>query len=203
MKQATKLFVGRLPPACKKSDIEEMFSKYGTVKECDILTTYGFVHMGSSEEAEAAIKALHNTEIYGAKITVEESTSRPRSNMFRARGGGRGRRPVFRNCYDSQGRYLSASWERYGGRMHPYPEIYDDRWSVATPPAYSCTGYNCFYSALPSDDESADVSRYSFDSMYNQYDPYGGPPSWSNFSGSRPSPPLPRRTEQCVPDTNS
>lgn len=190
---AVKLFVGRLPPACKKSDIEELFGKYGTVKECDILTTYGFVQMGTSEEAEAAIKALHNSEMNGAKITVEESTSRPRSNNSRSRGGGRGRRSGMRNGYDGQGRYQSASWERYGGRMRPYPDMYDDRY-YAGPPAYNYSGYNGYYGTSASTDEAATVNRYSFDSVYNQYDPYGGPPSWSNFSGSRPSPPLPRRT---------
>jgi len=189
--KATKIFVGRLPTSCKKAEIEELFGKYGTVKECDILSNYGFVHMGSAEEAETAIKALHNYEIDGAKITVEESTSRPRSKMPRSRGGGRGRR-LIRNGYGPI--YQAHSWDRYGGRSHPYPELYDDRRFAPPLSTGYGTGYDedCFNPPLQS--KSTTDSRYSSDAIYNQYDPYGGPPSWSNFSGRRPSPPTPRRT---------
>ncbi|UYV78399.1 hypothetical protein LAZ67_16001184 [Cordylochernes scorpioides] len=72
----TKIFVGRLPDGCKNGELQALFEKYGTVTECDVINKYGFVHMKSSEEADAAIKALHNSSFMGSNITVEQSHSK-------------------------------------------------------------------------------------------------------------------------------
>jgi len=39
----TKIFVGNLTDNVKAPEIRELFSKYGTVVECDIVRNYGFV----------------------------------------------------------------------------------------------------------------------------------------------------------------
>ena len=41
------------------------------MKECDVLTSYGFVHMSTREEAEAAIAALDGSDFMGSKLSVE------------------------------------------------------------------------------------------------------------------------------------
>ena len=38
-----KIFVGRLTEGCHKEDLLALFSKYGEVVECDVLTNFGFV----------------------------------------------------------------------------------------------------------------------------------------------------------------
>lgn len=42
-KQRTKIFVGRLPEGCSSKDLEDLFGKYGTVSECDVVGRFGFV----------------------------------------------------------------------------------------------------------------------------------------------------------------
>lgn len=207
MAPGTKIFVGRLPASCRREELHDLFAKYGTVKECDILTNYGFVHMSTPEEAAAAIAGLHNYELDGTKITVEESTSRPRSKMPRSRGGGRGqpmyRRPQYRESYASQVGYQSQPWDRYGARMRPYPDPYDERRYASSQMSYSQpASYSDYYYdqrqptpppaqapptadgyAAARDSYSSYGNRYTYDaSAYGQYtDPYAGTSNWSNF----------------------
>lgn len=86
-KTLTKIYIGNLPENCHRSDLQEIFEKYGEVEECDVVKNYGFVHMRSQEEARRAIEELNNSEFLGTTITVEMSHSkvRPRPGM-----GGKG-----------------------------------------------------------------------------------------------------------------
>jgi len=51
-----KIFVGNIADGVTSQQMRELFEKYGRVTECDVLGTYGFVHMETDEEAEEAIK---------------------------------------------------------------------------------------------------------------------------------------------------
>ena len=42
-KVSTKIFIGNLPDTCRKTELEEMFCKYGEIVECDIVKNFGFV----------------------------------------------------------------------------------------------------------------------------------------------------------------
>lgn len=72
----TKIFVGHLPDNCRSEDLQALFEKHGVVKECDVINKYGFVHMSTAEEADAAIKALNNFEFMGSRLSVEQSKSK-------------------------------------------------------------------------------------------------------------------------------
>lgn len=39
----TKLFVGNLPGGTKSEDLLDIFEKYGSVTECDVIKNYAFV----------------------------------------------------------------------------------------------------------------------------------------------------------------
>ncbi|XP_015783622.1 RNA-binding protein lark isoform X2 [Tetranychus urticae] len=47
-----KLFVGRLPENCSSKHLEDLFCKYGTVTECDVVGRYGFVFSTSKVHPE-------------------------------------------------------------------------------------------------------------------------------------------------------
>jgi RNA recognition motif-containing protein len=87
-----KLYIGNLAYGLGNSDLEQLFAAYGTVHSAQVIIDrdagrskgFGFVEMGSDEEAEAAIAALNGKEIDGRALTVSEA--RPREA-----GGGRGR----------------------------------------------------------------------------------------------------------------
>jgi len=80
----TKLFIGSLSWGVKEDMMREAFEKAGTVVSVAIITDrmsgrskgFGFVEMSTPEEAQAAIEMLHETELDGRKIIVNEA--RPR-----------------------------------------------------------------------------------------------------------------------------
>ncbi|GBN40769.1 hypothetical protein AVEN_928-1 [Araneus ventricosus] len=69
----TKLFVGHLPDGCTNDDVLSLFSKYGTVQECEVKKKYGLVQMDTPKEAEDAIQALNNYKFRGSSLCVEVS----------------------------------------------------------------------------------------------------------------------------------
>ena len=87
-----KLYVGNLSYDTTSSDLEQMFAAYGTVQSAQVIGDrdtgrskgFGFVEMGSDQEAQAAIAALNGKEVGGRALTVNEA--RPKEGG----GGGRG-----------------------------------------------------------------------------------------------------------------
>jgi len=90
---AKKLYVGNLTYDVTSSDLERLFQPHGTVESAQVITDrdtgrskgFGFVEMGTPQEAQAAIQALHGRDANGRALTVNEA--RPRED----RGGSRGR----------------------------------------------------------------------------------------------------------------
>lgn len=86
-----KLYVGNLAFSATESSINELFNQYGSVDSCQIITDretgrskgFGFVEMGSDEEAEKAISSLNGYQMEGRALTVNEA--RPRAS--RSEGG--------------------------------------------------------------------------------------------------------------------
>ncbi|XP_067831710.1 RNA-binding protein 4B-like [Heptranchias perlo] len=72
-----KIFVGNISSDATADELRTLFEYYGTVRECDIIRHYGFVHMDSAEEANQAIAALNQYELHGQKLNVAESRARP------------------------------------------------------------------------------------------------------------------------------
>ena len=95
----TKLYVGNLSYDINKSDLEQMFAAHGTVTSVQVITDretqrskgFGFVEMGSEQEAQAAITALNGKSIDGRALTVNEA--RPQEPRTGGGGGGQRRGP--------------------------------------------------------------------------------------------------------------
>jgi RNA recognition motif-containing protein len=91
-----RLFVGGLPYGITSSQLEEMFSKFGTVVSATVITDrdtgqskgFGFVEMEKDKEADEAIEKLNDTEMEGKKITVNVARPREERPRFDNRGGG-------------------------------------------------------------------------------------------------------------------
>ena len=88
-----KLYVGNLPYNVSDSDLEQMFAPYGAVQSAQVIMDrdtgrskgFGFVEMGSDQEAQAAIAALSGKQVGGRSLTVNEAKPREGGG-----GGGRG-----------------------------------------------------------------------------------------------------------------
>ena len=91
-----KLYCGNLSYGVSSSDLEQMFSEFGTVDSAQVISDresgrskgFGFVEMGTDEEAQAAINGLNEMEHDGRNLTVNEA--RPREDRPRGGGGGYG-----------------------------------------------------------------------------------------------------------------
>ena len=89
-----KLYVGNLGYGIGDSDLEKLFTTYGSVRSAQVIKDrdtgrskgFGFVEMGSDQEAQAAITALNGKEIDGRTLVVNEA--RPKEG---GGGGGRGK----------------------------------------------------------------------------------------------------------------
>lgn len=94
------LFVARLSSSTTGDDLNQLFSAFGEVTSTKVIFDretgnskgFGFVDMPNSEEAQAAISALNDTELDGRNIVVKEANppqERPRRDFNR--GGHHGR----------------------------------------------------------------------------------------------------------------
>jgi RNA recognition motif-containing protein len=94
-----KLYVGNLSYNVNNGELEQMFAPHGTVESASIITDrdtgrskgFGFVEMGTDQQAQSAIDALHGKEIGGRSLTVNEARPREDRGGFGGGGGG-GRR---------------------------------------------------------------------------------------------------------------
>src|SRR5881392_4502084 len=93
---SAKLFVGNLSFDITENDLQDAFAAHGTVTEANLMMDratgrprgFGFVTMGSPEEAQKAIAALNGTQLGDRSITVNEA--RPREERSGGGGGYRG-----------------------------------------------------------------------------------------------------------------
>jgi RNA recognition motif-containing protein len=109
-----KLYVGNLAYGVTDSTLEQMFAAYGSVQSAQVIMDrdtgrskgFGFVEMGSDQEAQAAIAGLSGKEVEGRSLTVNEA--RPREERGSGRGGpggGRGGSGGGRGGYGGGRRY--------------------------------------------------------------------------------------------------
>ena len=92
----SKLYVGNLSYNVTSSDLEQLCAQHGTVQSAEVISDresgrskgFGFVQMGSDEEAQAVIAALNGQQVDGRALTVNEA--KPREERPRGGGGGGG-----------------------------------------------------------------------------------------------------------------
>lgn len=95
-----KIYVGNLAFSTTESELNELFSQYGDVKDVAVILDretgrsrgFGFVEMSDDNAAREAMSALDGKDFGGRTLRVNES--RPREGAGggggRGRGGGRG-----------------------------------------------------------------------------------------------------------------
>jgi len=94
----TKLFVGNLSFNTTENDLQDAFAAHGSVVEANLMVDrasgrprgFGFVTMGTPEDAQKAIDALNGTKLGDRDITV--NVARPKEERTGGGYGGGGRR---------------------------------------------------------------------------------------------------------------
>lgn len=87
-----KLFVGNLAYAVTDDDLRELFSQAGTCEDASVVLDrdtgqsrgFGFVTMGTADEAERAKQQLDGTDLKGRRLRVDAA-----NDPAPGRGGGR------------------------------------------------------------------------------------------------------------------
>ena len=90
-----KLYCGNLGYNVASSDLEQLFSQFGTVQSAEVINDrdtgrskgFGFVEMSSDAEAQAGITALNGKDHGGRALTVNEA--KPRVSRSPGAGGTR------------------------------------------------------------------------------------------------------------------
>ena len=93
-----KIYCGNLSFNISSSDLEQLFSQFGSVESAQVITDrdtgrsrgFGFVEMATDAEAQAAISGLNETEHDGRALTVNEAKPRENRGGGGGYGGGRG-----------------------------------------------------------------------------------------------------------------
>ena len=91
-----RLYVGNLSYQVDSSELERIFAEHGSVQSAEVVSDrmtgrskgFGFVEMGTEEEAQKAITALNGQQNGGRALTVNEA--KPREERPRGGGGGGG-----------------------------------------------------------------------------------------------------------------
>ncbi len=87
-----RIYVGNLPFSATDDEVRELFGAYGEVNSVSLITDretgrprgFGFVEMANGEEADEAISRLHQSQMGGRSLNVNEARPRePRQH----RGG--------------------------------------------------------------------------------------------------------------------
>jgi cold-inducible RNA-binding protein len=95
----TRLYVGNLPFSADENQIRDLFAQGGrTVSEVKLVTDrdtgrprgFGFVEMGSNEDADSAIRDLNGFDFGGRALTVNEARERTGGGGGGGFGGGGG-----------------------------------------------------------------------------------------------------------------
>lgn len=91
----TRIYVGNLPFSATDDQLAQTFGAYGNVVDARVITDratgqgkgFGFVEMGTEDEARNAIAQLNGTMMDGRALRVNEAQPRPERG---GRGGGGG-----------------------------------------------------------------------------------------------------------------
>ena len=92
---SSKLYVGNLPYETNEDDLQTLFAEVGAVETVTVMRDrdtgrargFGFVEMGSEQDAQKAIEQLNEKPFGGRTLTVNEA----RPQEPRGAGGGFGR----------------------------------------------------------------------------------------------------------------
>ena len=92
-----RLYVGNLPYTTGEAELQEIFSKVGTVESVRVMRDaatgrargFAFVEMSTDEEAQKAASELNSFQMGGRALTVNEARPKPEGG-FGGGGGGFG-----------------------------------------------------------------------------------------------------------------
>ncbi|KAJ7976236.1 putative Arginine/serine-rich splicing factor [Quillaja saponaria] len=74
----TRLYVGRLSSRARSRDLEDLFSRYGRVRDVDMKRDFAFVEFSDPRDADDARYSLNGRDFDGSRLIVEFAKGAPR-----------------------------------------------------------------------------------------------------------------------------
>ncbi|CAN4096053.1 unnamed protein product [Withania somnifera] len=105
----TRLYVGHLSSRTRSRDLEDVFSRYGRVRDVDMKRDYAFVEFSDPRDADDARYGLNGRDVDGSRIIVELAKGVPRGPGGSREFGGRGPPPGTGRCFNCG---LDGHWAR-------------------------------------------------------------------------------------------
>ncbi len=119
-----KLYVGNLPFDASQSDVHQLFSQHGEVRDVALINDretgrprgFGFVEMPNADEANAAMTALNGQDFMGRALNINEARERESGGGRGGFGGGGGGRGGFGGGGGGRGGFGGGGGGRGGYR---------------------------------------------------------------------------------------
>ncbi len=95
-----RLYVGNLPYTTGEAELQELFSRAGTVESVRVMRDaatgrargFAFVEMSTDDEAQKAATEFNQYQLGGRSLTVNEARPKPQGGGFGGDGGFGGNR---------------------------------------------------------------------------------------------------------------
>ncbi|CAH9103980.1 unnamed protein product [Cuscuta epithymum] len=95
-----RLYVGHLSSRTRTRDLEDIFSRYGRVRDVDMKRDYAFVEFSDPRDADDAIYRLNGREVDGSRIIVQIAKGVPRGPGGSREYSGRAPAPGTGRCFN-------------------------------------------------------------------------------------------------------
>ncbi|XP_039067367.1 serine/arginine-rich splicing factor RS2Z33-like isoform X2 [Hibiscus syriacus] len=105
----TRLYVGHLSSRTRSRDLEDMFSRYGRIRDVDMKRDYAFVEFSDPRDADDARYSLNGRDLDGSRIIVEFAKGVPRGPGGSRDYPGRGPTPGSGRCFNCG---IDGHWAR-------------------------------------------------------------------------------------------
>ena len=84
-----KIFIANVPHKLEETELKTMLTQFGQVASVKLVTDketgkrkgFGFIEMSVKDQANAAIAALNEKEIYGRKLALSEATEQEKERQ--------------------------------------------------------------------------------------------------------------------------
>ncbi|XP_022746149.1 serine/arginine-rich splicing factor RS2Z32-like isoform X3 [Durio zibethinus] len=108
-RSGTRLYVGHLSSRTRSRDLEDMFSRYGRIRDVDMKRDYAFVEFSDPRDADDARYALNGRDLDGSRLIVEFAKGVPRGPGGSRDYAGRGPTPGSGRCFNCG---IDGHWAR-------------------------------------------------------------------------------------------
>ncbi|RZC83523.1 hypothetical protein C5167_046309 [Papaver somniferum] len=79
-RETTRLYVGHLSSRTRSRDLDDLFGRYGRVRDVDMKHDFAFVEFSDPRDADDARYSLNGREFDGSRIVVEFAKGTPRGS---------------------------------------------------------------------------------------------------------------------------